>query len=107
MVAIATYAFLLSWNEYLYAVLFLSGETHITIPVAMGNFLATDDAPWNILMTVAVLYSIPPGDLLLLFPSPLGQGPGDGSRDRRVGRPRPNRSIRQPTQEAPTHEQAL
>jgi len=60
MVAIATYAFLLSWNEYLYAVLFLSGETHITIPVAMGNFLATDDAPWNILMTVAVLYSVPP-----------------------------------------------
>jgi hypothetical protein len=32
--AIATYAFLYSWNEYLYAVLFLSGETNITIPVA-------------------------------------------------------------------------
>jgi len=60
MVAIATYAFLFAWNEYLYAVLFLSGEKYITIPVAMGNFLATDDAPWNILMTVAVLYSIPP-----------------------------------------------
>jgi len=60
MVAIATYAFLYSWNEYLYAVLFLSGEKNITIPVAMGNFLATDDAPWNILMTVSVLYSIPP-----------------------------------------------
>ena len=27
--------------------------------VWMGNLLATDDAPWNILMTVAVLYSIP------------------------------------------------
>jgi multiple sugar transport system permease protein len=60
MVAIATYAFLYSWNEYLYAVLFLSGEKHITIPVMMGNFLATDDAPWNILMAVSVLYSIPP-----------------------------------------------
>ncbi len=43
--AIATNAFLYSWNEYLYAVLFLSGETHITIPVAMGNFLATDSPP--------------------------------------------------------------
>jgi len=60
MVAIATYAFLYSWNEYLYAVLLLSGEKNITIPVAMGNFLATDDAPWNILMTVSVLYSVPP-----------------------------------------------
>jgi len=67
MVAIATYAFLYSWNEYLYAVLFLSGETNITIPVAMGNFLATDDAPWNLLMAESVLYSIPPVILYYCF----------------------------------------
>jgi multiple sugar transport system permease protein len=67
MVAIATYAFLYSWNEYLYAVLFLSGETNITIPVAMGNFLATDNPPWNILMAESVLYSIPPVILYYCF----------------------------------------
>jgi multiple sugar transport system permease protein len=67
MVAIATYAFLYSWNEYLYAVLFLSGETHITIPVAMGNFLATDNPPWNLLMAESVLYSIPPVILYYCF----------------------------------------
>jgi multiple sugar transport system permease protein len=67
MVAIATYAFLYSWNEYLYAVLFLSGETSITIPVAMGNFLATDNPPWNLLMAESVLYSIPPVILYYCF----------------------------------------
>jgi multiple sugar transport system permease protein len=67
MFAIATYAFLYSWNEYLYAVLFLSGETNITIPLAMGNFLATDNPPWNLLMAESVLYSIPPVILYYCF----------------------------------------
>jgi multiple sugar transport system permease protein len=65
--AIATYAFLYSWNEYLYAVLFLSGESSITIPVAMGNFLATDNPPWNLLMAESALYSIPPVILYYCF----------------------------------------
>jgi multiple sugar transport system permease protein len=67
VVAIATYAFLYSWSEYLCAVLFLSGETNITIPVAMGNFLATDNPPWNLLMAESVLYSIPPVILYYCF----------------------------------------
>jgi multiple sugar transport system permease protein len=62
MVAIATwtYSFPYSRNEHPYAVLFLSGETHITIPLAMGSFLATDNPPWDLLMAESVLYSIPP-----------------------------------------------
>lgn len=79
MVAIATYAFLYSWNEYLYAVLFLSGETSITIPVAMGNFLATDNPPWNLLMAESVLYSIPPVILYYLFRRHLLSGLVTGS----------------------------
>ena len=79
MFAIATYAFLYSWNEYLYAVLFLSGETNITIPVAMGNFLATDNPPWNLLMAESVLYSIPPVILYYCFRRHLLKGLVAGS----------------------------
>jgi len=79
LVAIATYAFLYSWNEYLYAVLFLSGETYITIPVAMGNFLATDSPPWNLLMAESVLYSIPPVILYYCFRRHLLSGLVTGS----------------------------
>jgi multiple sugar transport system permease protein len=60
LVAIGTYALLLSWNEYLYAFLLLSGGTVVTVPVALGKFLAGDEAPWNLLMAAAIIYAIPP-----------------------------------------------
>ncbi len=67
LMAIGTYAFLYAWNEYLYALLLLTGEQHIPIPVAMGNFLTTDNAPWNLLMAVSTVYSIPPVILYYCF----------------------------------------
>jgi multiple sugar transport system permease protein len=60
LVAIGTYALLLSWNEYLYAFLLLSGGKVITVPVALGKFLVGDEAPWNYLMAAAIVYAIPP-----------------------------------------------
>jgi multiple sugar transport system permease protein len=60
LVAIGTYALLLSWNEYLYAFLLLSTENRITVPVGLGKFLNSDEAPWNYLMAAAILYAIPP-----------------------------------------------
>jgi len=50
LVAVGTYALLLSWNEYLYAFLLLSGGKVVTVPVALGKFLVGDEAPWNYLM---------------------------------------------------------
>jgi len=67
LIAIGIYAFLYSWNEYLYALLLLTGERNITLPLAMSNFLTTDDAPWNLLMAVSVVYSLPPVCLYYLF----------------------------------------
>ncbi|HRY25549.1 MAG: carbohydrate ABC transporter permease [Geminicoccaceae bacterium] len=63
MIAIGTYALLLAWNEYLYAFLLLHNEERATIPVAMGFFLNTDDAPWSLLMATAIIYSLPPAAL--------------------------------------------
>lgn len=60
LVAIGTYALLLSWNEYLYAFLLLSSDSTITVPVALGKFLNSDEAPWNYLMAAAITYAMPP-----------------------------------------------
>lgn len=60
IVAIGTYALLLSWNEYLYAFLLLSSSGNITVPVGLGKFLNSDEAPWNYLMAAAIIYAIPP-----------------------------------------------
>src|SRR6195256_120243 len=67
LVAIGTYAVLLAWNEYLYAFLLLSRDTDITLPVALGNFLAADDSPWELLMTVGLIYALPPAAIYYTF----------------------------------------
>ena len=60
LVAIGTYALLLSWNEYLYAFLLLSSDSTLTVPPGLGKFLNSDEAPWNYLMAAAIIYAIPP-----------------------------------------------
>jgi len=60
LVAIGAYALLMAWNEYLYALVLLSTESRLTLPVAMGHFLSSDDAPWNLLMATGIIYSLPP-----------------------------------------------
>jgi multiple sugar transport system permease protein len=67
LVAIGTYALLLAWNEYLYAFLLLSKDTEITLPVALGNFLAADDSPWELLMTTGFIYALPPAAVYYAF----------------------------------------
>jgi multiple sugar transport system permease protein len=63
LVAVGSYALLLAWNEYLYALLMISSDRLYTLPVAIGAFLSNDDAPWAILMATAVIYSLPPAAL--------------------------------------------
>jgi multiple sugar transport system permease protein len=67
LVAVGTYALLLAWNEYLYAFLLLSRDTEITLPVALGNFLAADDSPWELLMTTGLIYALPPAAIYYAF----------------------------------------
>jgi hypothetical protein len=65
LVAVGTYALLLAWNEYLYAFLLLSSERDITLGVALGNFLAADDSPWELLMTTGLSVCVAAGRHLL------------------------------------------
>jgi multiple sugar transport system permease protein len=67
LVAVGTYALLLAWNEYLYAFLLLSNDKSITLAVALGNFLAADDSPWELLMTTGLIYALPPAAIYYAF----------------------------------------
>jgi len=60
LVAIGTYALLLAWNEYLYQFLLLSNKRSMTVPVALAQFLNSDEAPWNLMMSTAIVYAILP-----------------------------------------------
>ena len=79
LVAVGTYALLLAWNEYLYAFLLLSTPTKVTVPVALGFFLSSDESPWNLLMAAAIIYSLPPLVIYYLFRSRMTTGLTIGS----------------------------
>ena len=67
LVAVGTYALLLAWNEYLYAFLLLSKDTEVTLAVGLGNFLAADDSPWELLMATGLIYALPPAAIYYTF----------------------------------------
>ena len=67
LVAVGTYALLLAWNEYLYQFLLLSSKQSMTVPVALAQFLNSDEAPWNYMMATAIVYAIPPVAIYYTF----------------------------------------
>ena len=67
LVAVGTYALLLAWNEYLFAFLLLSNDRSFTLAVALGNFLAADDSPWELLMATGLIYALPPAAIYYAF----------------------------------------
>lgn len=67
LVAVGTYSLLLAWNEYLYAFLLLSNDKDVTLAVALGNFLAADDSPWELLMATGLVYAAPPAAIYYTF----------------------------------------
>jgi multiple sugar transport system permease protein len=67
LIAVGIYALILAWNEYLYAFLLLSRDTAVPLSVALGNFLAADDSPWELLMTTGLIYALPPAAIYYLF----------------------------------------
>jgi len=67
LVAVGTYALLLAWNEYLYQFLLLSNKRSMTVPVALAQFLNSDESPWNYMMATAIVYAVPPVIVYYLF----------------------------------------
>ncbi|MCX7234461.1 MAG: carbohydrate ABC transporter permease [Burkholderiales bacterium] len=67
LVAVGVYALLLAWNEYLYGFLLLSKTSDLTLAVALGNFLAADDSPWELLMATGLIYALPPAAIYYAF----------------------------------------
>jgi multiple sugar transport system permease protein len=60
LAAVATFALLLAWNEYQYQFLLLSSTKSTTVAVALDQFFDSDEAPWNYMMSIALVYSLPP-----------------------------------------------
>ena len=59
IVASAIFAFTLSWNEFLYALVFIQDETKITVPVGLNLLIYGDVFHWGQLMAASVITTVP------------------------------------------------
>lgn len=64
LVSTTIYAFIQSWNEYMFSMLCITADKMKTLPVAIGQMAGFDKVMWNDLMAASLLSSIP---VLLLF----------------------------------------
>ncbi len=66
IVATATYAFLLCWSEYLFALAFLTDTTKKTMPLMLAGYFGENVVEWGNVMAGSVLTTLP--TLLLFLP---------------------------------------
>jgi multiple sugar transport system permease protein len=60
LAVIGTFALLFAWNDYFCQYMLLTSENHTTVAMALEQFFDDDDAPWNYMMAIAILYALPP-----------------------------------------------
>jgi multiple sugar transport system permease protein len=56
----AIFAFLLAWNDYLVALVFLRSNFNFTFPVGLQSFFQQNATNWGLVMAVAVMMMLPP-----------------------------------------------
>jgi multiple sugar transport system permease protein len=56
----AIFSFLLAWNDYLVAVVFLRSDQNYTLPVGLETFFQQNQTNWGLVMAVSVIMMLPP-----------------------------------------------
>ncbi len=56
----AVFSFLLAWNDYLVAVVFLRSQQNYTLPIGLETFFQQNQTNWGPVMAVAVVMMVPP-----------------------------------------------
>lgn len=56
----AIFSFLLAWNDYLVAVVFLRSQQNYTLPIGLETFFQQNQTNWGPVMAVAVVMMVPP-----------------------------------------------
>ena len=76
---VATFAFTMAWNEYLYAMIMTTSNVQKTATVAISGFKYADSAIWGRIMSASVVCSLPVTLLYIVAQSMLISGKYEGS----------------------------
>ncbi|MCL2795588.1 MAG: carbohydrate ABC transporter permease [Microbacteriaceae bacterium] len=67
MVSVGLYTFMISWNEYLFALTLTQTDDKRTVPVGIQLLMGQNNYLWNEVMAMSILGSIPVLVLFLIF----------------------------------------
>jgi multiple sugar transport system permease protein len=67
MIAVGVYTFMISWNEYLFALTLTRTDDMRTVPIGIQLLMGQHSYEWNQMMAMSILGSIPVLILFLLF----------------------------------------
>ena len=76
---VATFAFTMAWNEYLYAMIMTTSNVQKTATLAISGFKYADSAIWGRIMSASVVCSLPVTLLYIVAQSMLISGKYEGS----------------------------
>jgi N,N'-diacetylchitobiose transport system permease protein len=76
LVATSVFAFIFAWNEYVFALTFLSPNTpgKFTLPIYVTYFMGQHSSDWGAIMAASTLYTIPPILFFLLVQRRMARG---------------------------------
>ncbi|MDR2177433.1 MAG: carbohydrate ABC transporter permease [Treponema sp.] len=63
---VATFAFTMSWNEYLYALVLTTSPSQQTVAIGISSFRYSDNMIWGLIMSSSVIASLPAVCLYML-----------------------------------------
>ena len=67
LIAVGIYTFMISWNEYLFALTLTRTDDMRTVPIGIQLLMGQHSYEWNQMMAMSILGSIPVLILFLLF----------------------------------------
>lgn len=76
---VATFAFTMAWNEYLYAMIMTTSVNQMTATVAISSWKYGDIVDWGRIMSGCVVASLPVTVIYIIAQSMLVSGKADGS----------------------------
>jgi multiple sugar transport system permease protein len=79
LLAAGMLCFLIAWDEFFYALIFMSDLRGKTLPVAIADFAAGRVTDYGLIAAVGVLASLPPALVAVIFQKNLVSGLAAGS----------------------------
>jgi ABC-type glycerol-3-phosphate transport system permease component len=79
IIAAGTFAYIMSWGEYMFAYVLMTDEASQTVPVALQELLGSYAIDWGLLAASSVLATLPVLALFWLMAKYLGEGIAKGA----------------------------